>query len=144
MALRPIPTLIWLISVAACAPQGPSRDEVWKTIEECDGNELCSFSTLIADEYGKLIGKSLGQGITVKSAATDGKAVDLAFNVPDRVANFPTRPGRTLSEELTDSARKNLCADPNTRRFFEIGGVMNFSTYLQSGKLLSKSSVSSC
>ncbi|MBO9412243.1 MULTISPECIES: hypothetical protein [unclassified Ruegeria] len=144
MIVRAIATLSLLATVGACASKGPSRDEIWSTIEGCDGNELCSFATLIAEEYGKLVGKSLGQGISVKSAETDGKIVDLAFYVPDRIKNVPTTGGRTPSEELTISAKKNLCSDPNTRRFFEIGGAMNFSTYLSSGERFSNSTITSC
>lgn len=141
---RATSALFVLLTFAACTPQGPSRDDVWETIERCDGNERCAFATLVTDEYNRLAGKPLGRGISVRGAETDGTTVSLAVNVPDAIKSAPTTGGRTADEELTRSVQRNLCGDKNTRRFFEIGGKLEFSTYLPNGERFSKSAVTSC
>ncbi|MCA0905475.1 hypothetical protein LCM27_03600 [Ruegeria marisrubri] len=144
MIFRATSALIVLFTFAACTPQGPSRDEVWEIIEGCDGNERCAFATLATNEYNKIAGKPLGHGISVRGAKTDGKVVSLAVNVPERIKSEPTRDGRTAEQQLAYSVKKDLCGKKTTRRFFEIGGELEFSTYLPSGERFSKSTVDSC
>lgn len=139
-------TLAFVLSATllACTPQGPSRDEVWETIEGCDGDELCSFANVIAKGYSSQIGKPLGRGVSVKSADTDGEAVNISFIVPEKLKNAPTSGGRTPSEQFAVSVARNLCSDPNTRRFFEIGGKLNLSTFFANGEEFSDSTIKSC
>lgn len=94
--------------------------------------------------YSSRIGKPLGQGVSVTSAETDGKAVDLTFIVPEKLKNAPTSGGRSPSEQFAYSSVKNLCSDPNTRRFFDLGGVLNISTFFASGSKFADSTIRSC
>ena len=144
MLNRAICVLIFPLMISACTTQAPSRDQVWETIEGCGGDERCAFATLAADEYNKLAGKPLGNGISVRGAQTDGTVLSLDVNVPERIKTEPTRDGRTAEQELAYSMRKDLCGDRNTRRFFEIGGKLVLSTYLPSGERFSRSQLESC
>lgn len=130
--------------MAACSSEEISQDEVWAVVEGCNGNELCTYATLAAAEYNKLAGRPPRQGIAIRSATTDGQRVSVEVNVPDRIKSDPVRAGWTADEELAEAVRKDLCSRKATRRFFELGGEFQISTYLPSGKQFSNSLIQSC
>lgn len=133
------------LAISACASETtPNRDEVWQTIEGCDGNELCSFATLATDEYNKQASKPGRNGYSIRGAETDGRVVSVALNIPASFKDEPVRAGRTVQQQMTDAIRTDLCRKRTTRRFFDLGGEFRLSTYLPSGEQFSKNNITSC
>ena len=151
MPCRTLFALVLIFPIVACAPAQPTldepqitRNELWKTIEGCGGQELCSFATLTASEYNKSAGRPTRDGFSIRGATTDGRVVSVGMNVPDTIRNEPARNGRTVEQQIADALRKDLCGTRDTRRFFDLGGELRLSIYVPSGELFSKNSISSC
>ncbi|QOL80044.1 hypothetical protein [Pseudooceanicola spongiae] len=136
--------LLLSLSLAACAPARPSHQEVWNTIEGCDGKELCSLANLATSEFNKRAGKPARGGVSIRGATTDGRVVAVKVNIPDSIKNEPVRGGQTVADQLADYVQKDICRKKDIRRFIGLGGELQLSTFLPSGERFSENSIKSC
>ena len=144
MFYRAATVLITFFSIAACTPQGPSNEEIQQAVNDCGGVQRCVIATLVTREYQGAVGQPLGQGVSIKGAETDGRVISLAIVLPERVTSEPVRDGKTPEQQLEQAFRDDLCGDPNTKRFFDMGGELVVTSYLPSGARFAKSTVDAC
>jgi len=120
---------------------------MWKVVEKCEGNELCSKAEIVALAVNKRAGANYGSGVSVRGAETDGRTVSIGIDVPADIAIAPKKRGRTPAEQLGDIVDKKICDDINGKRFIEIGGAVEAVFYPTSGSTdepFSRHTVDSC
>ncbi|MEO9651216.1 MAG: hypothetical protein ABJ360_07770 [Roseobacter sp.] len=133
-----------LLFVSACTTETHDSYEVWETIEGCKGNELCTYTTLMVDEFNKLAAEPPRRGVSLRDVETDGKVVSIAVDIPESAKNELDGSKRTPDQQVTEILQKEVCSAKTARRFLEIGGQLQLYTYLPSGELFSKSTIKSC
>jgi len=120
-----------------------SGQQFLQVLENCNDDELCTLATLLASA-SSASQPNRNDGISVRNATTDKKSVTVSFDVPNSIADQPTRNGLTNKQQFTQSYKDGICDSEGAFRFFELGGTVRVVSFFPSGEKFSDEVVSSC